>query len=168
MENRKNRSRTPAILRIVNIWLIGGALAIACILFSLLVGALTMTRSSESPSDPATAVVNVIIAPTTTMPSQTSPTALPTDTVPSSNNPGAITIDAHVQIQGTGGDGLRLRAEPGLNANILVLGSEAEVFRVMDGPVETDGYTWWYLVGPFDDTRLGWAVENYLAIVQNP
>lgn len=168
MENRKNRSHNPAILRIVNIWLIIGAVAIACILFSLLVGALTLTRSPESPSAPATAVVNVIVAPTASMQAQVSPTVQPTDTVPASNNPGVISIEAHVQIQGTGGDGLRLRAEPGLNANILVLGSEAEVFRVMDGPVESDGYTWWYLVGPFDDTRLGWAVENYLAIVQNP
>jgi len=50
----------------------------------------------------------------------------------------------------------------------LLLGSEAEVFRVQDGPREVDGYTWWYLVGPFDETRRGWAVANYLQIVQNP
>jgi hypothetical protein len=79
-----------------------------------------------------------------------------------------IAIGAHVQIQGTGGDGLRLRSEPGLNGEILLLGSESEVFRVADGPVDTDGYTWWHLVGPFDETRQGWAVSNYLVVVQNP
>jgi hypothetical protein len=73
-----------------------------------------------------------------------------------------------VQIIGTGGDGLRLRDQPGLDGKVLLLGSEAEVFRVQDGPREVDGYTWWYLVGPFDETRRGWAVANYLQIVQNP
>jgi hypothetical protein len=168
MENRNKKSRTSAIFRIVNLWLLVGAVAIACGMFTILFGALLLTRSAESQSAPATAVINVIVASTATMSAQASPTVLPTNTIPAANNPGVISIDSHVQIQGTGGNGLRLRAEPGLDANILVLGSEAEVFRVMDGPIENDGYTWWYLVGPFDDTRLGWAVENYLAIVQNP
>jgi hypothetical protein len=79
-----------------------------------------------------------------------------------------IALGAHVQILGTGGDGLRLRMEPGLGGQVRLLGSEAEVFRVDDGPVELDGYTWWYLVGPFNERRHGWAVSNFLAVVQNP
>ena len=73
-----------------------------------------------------------------------------------------------MQITGTGGDGLRLRTEPGLNADVRILGAEAEVFLVQDGPRQVDGYTWWDLVGPYDSTRRGWAVSNYLAVVQNP
>jgi hypothetical protein len=49
-----------------------------------------------------------------------------------------------------------------------MLGAEAEVFQVSDGPREIDGYTWWYLVGPYDESRRGWAVANYLSVVQNP
>ena len=81
---------------------------------------------------------------------------------------GVIATGAYVQITGTGGDGLRLRTEPGLNADVRILGAEAEVFLVQDGPRQVDGYTWWYLVGPYDSTRRGWAVSNYLAVVQNP
>jgi hypothetical protein len=88
--------------------------------------------------------------------------------VPPSPPAGEISIGAYVQILDTGGAGLRLRSEPSLNGQVLLLGSEAEVFEVKDGPVEMDGYTWWYLVGPFDETRRGWAVANYLNLVQNP
>ena len=77
-------------------------------------------------------------------------------------------VGAYVQVTGTGGDGLRLRDQPGLNGNVLLVASEAEVFRLEDGPVEMDGYTWWSLIGPFDETRRGWGVANYLEIIQNP
>jgi hypothetical protein len=82
--------------------------------------------------------------------------------------PGVIAVGAYVQITGTGGDGLRLRTDPGLNSEVRLLGAEAEVFQVNEGPQEADGYTWWYLVGPYDSSRRGWAVANFLAIVQNP
>jgi hypothetical protein len=49
-----------------------------------------------------------------------------------------------------------------------MLGVEAEVFQVRDGPRDVDGYVWWFLVAPTDETRGGWAVSNYLAVVQNP
>ena len=79
-----------------------------------------------------------------------------------------IVVGARVQIKGTGGDGLRLRTDPGLENDVLLVGSEAEVFLVNDGPVEMDDYTWWYLVGLYDETRVGWAVSNYLSVIQNP
>jgi len=82
--------------------------------------------------------------------------------------PGEITLGAHVQVTGTSGDGLRLRAEPSIGSQVRLLGSEAEVFRVDDGPLTVDGFIWWYLVGPFDENRRGWAVSNYLKVVQNP
>ncbi len=73
-----------------------------------------------------------------------------------------------MQVVGTGGTGLRLRDEAGLNGKVNTLGGEAEVFQVKDGPKDLDGYTWWYLVGPYDANRRGWAVANYLKIIQNP
>ena len=47
-------------------------------------------------------------------------------------------------------------------------GAEEEIFLVADGPQQVDNYTWWYLVGPFDESRHGWAVANFLRVVQNP
>jgi len=63
---------------------------------------------------------------------------------------------------------LRMRSRPGLEGEIRFLGYEAEVFHVTDGPQSADGYTWWYLVAPYDESIQGWAVANFLAVVQNP
>jgi hypothetical protein len=95
-------------------------------------------------------------------------TSTPTLEIPPSALPGTFTNGALVQIKGTGVDGLNLRDEPGLDSGIQYLGFEAEVFTIQDGPVEADGFIWWYIVGFSDETRSGWAAENFLAIVQSP
>jgi hypothetical protein len=48
------------------------------------------------------------------------------------------------------------------------LGYDAEVFEVLDGPVEADGFVWWFVVTPVDEDRAGWAAASFLAIVANP
>ena len=153
-----------------------GALVIALLLLSVTIGLAFFSRPQPTLVSPSTAVVNVISAPTDTPVVPTAPAvavATPTSaatvgpTLPPPP-PGTIELDAYVQITGTGGDGLRLRTDPGLNAQVRLLGAEAEVFQVKDGPKEVDGYTWWYLVGPYDATRRGWAVSNFLQIVQPP
>ncbi|GAB4401949.1 MAG: hypothetical protein OHK003_28940 [Anaerolineales bacterium] len=79
-----------------------------------------------------------------------------------------INIDGYVQITGTGTDGLRIRSAPGLNTETVFRGEESEVFLVKDGPQSADGYTWWYVVAPYDDTRAGWAAAEFLAVVPPP
>jgi len=159
------------LLRFLNLWVIGGAFLIACVLLLVITSSLWLTRSTTSSQSPVTAVFSVIPVPLTTQ-LQTLPTssAIITSTllIPPSPPPGEIVLGVYVQVTGTGGDGLRLRDEPGLGSRVLLLGSEAEVFRVDDGPREIDGYTWWYLVGPFDENRRGWAVSNFIKFVQNP
>ncbi len=105
--------------------------------------------------------------PTLSAGAQTTPGAAAETQMPSPP-PGVIAVGDYVQIVGTGGDGLRLRGEPGLAAQVLMLGSESEVFKVDEGPREADGYTWWRLIGPFDTNRGGWAAVNFLQVVQNP
>jgi hypothetical protein len=73
-----------------------------------------------------------------------------------------------VQISGTDGEGLRIRSQPSLNGEPVFLGYDSEVFIVQDGPREADGYTWWYLVAPYDDTRAGWAAANFLSYIPAP
>ncbi len=114
----------------------------------------------------ATAVLTIVAAPSSTPPGSQSLLSTPTPTQESA----AITIDGitigkYVQISGTGGDGLRLRREPSTSGAILFLGYESEVFKVNDGPVQADNYTWWYLTAPYDDTRSGWAAAQFLTIV---
>ncbi|MEZ0396711.1 MAG: SH3 domain-containing protein [Anaerolineales bacterium] len=82
--------------------------------------------------------------------------------------PGQISLGGYVQITGTGGDGLRLRAAPGLDAPLLFLGYDTEIFQITDGPVERDGRIWWALVSPYDSTRAGWAVQDYLTPFEAP
>lgn len=158
-------------IRWLNLWVVLGALAIGLGLFCLVLGGLALTRQDPSTAAPSTAALIIISAPTATPTIESSTPVLdPTNglDLPPSPPPGEIMIGAFVQISGTGGDGLRLRVAPGLDGQVRLLGSEAEVFRVDDGPQEFDGYTWWYLVGPFDETRQGWAVANFLVVVQGP
>ncbi len=155
----------------LQIHFVGLVLISGLLLLAITLGVAWMTRQAASPELAATAVINIISAPTATQPIP-SPTAVALEGVdeqPSALSAGVgIVLDAYVQIVGTGGDGLRLRDKAGLAGTMRLLGSEAEIFVVKDGPVEADGYTWWYLVGPYDDSRFGWAAANYLSLVQNP
>jgi len=51
---------------------------------------------------------------------------------------------------------------------VRFLAIDGEVFQVMDGPVELDGYTWWLLQAPYDPNVQGWAVADFMIVVQNP
>ncbi len=120
----------------------------------------------DTPTRP-TAVLTVVPLPTTTPTLPSTPTmpirATPTPLAPPPPNAGEIGVGLFVQIRGTGGDGLRLRSAPSLQAPVRFLGREDEVFLVTDGPRQADGYTWWHLEAPYDTTRSGWAVANYLS-----
>lgn len=144
-----------------------GAILVGFCLMCLGWSLLWLTRSAPAAGSPSTAIFNVVDLPAATataLPGQPTPSATIFPTPP----PGQVAIGAYVQVVGTGGTGLRLRAEPGLEGEVRLLASEAEVFQVTEGPVESSGYIWWYLVGPFDPSRYGWAVSNYLELVQNP
>jgi hypothetical protein len=59
-----------------------------------------------------------------------------------------------------------LRATASTSGEIRFLGYESEVFLVTDGPKNADGYIWWYLTAPYDESRSGWAVADYLAPIE--
>ncbi len=159
------------MLRQLLTWrVLAGAFVIACFLLMMGLGLAWLTRPAASQREVATAVLQVIPAPTLTptgAPASAGGPAVPGEDLPTPP-PGVIAPGAFVQVTGTGGDGLRLRDAAGLGGKVLIVASEAEVFQVKDGPQELDGYTWWYLEGPFDPQRRGWAVVNYLQVVQNP
>lgn len=165
MENR------DLFRRVFDPLVFAGAVSFGVLLAVAALGLLWLTRTKQVPAGGPPAALTVIpaatVTPTTAPPTPT--LALePTDPNLPLPPPGDVSLDAYVEITGTGGDGLRLRSEPGLDGDVRMLGEEAEVFIVREGPQEVDGYTWWYLVGPVDETRRGWAVSNYLMVVQNP
>lgn len=167
--SRRRADTFESLASLIDLRVIGGSVVIASCLLLTTLGLLWATRSPGPAAGQSTAVMNLIPADTPAAPEQPSPGSLsPTETVPLPPPPGEITVGAYVQISGTAGAGLRFRERPGLDAPVLLLGAEAEVFVVEQGPQEADGYVWWYLVGPYDAERRGWAVANYLQVVQKP
>ena len=120
--------------------------------------------------EPAGAALTIIPAPTgTTRPMPATLTSLPaTPTLPSTLMPGEFGQGAYVQISNTGDEGLNLRAQAGLSAPVLFSGFDAEVFLIVDGPQQADGYTWWYLAASYDAARSGWAAQQFLTLVPSP
>ena len=154
---------------ILSPWVVGGAILLGVSMLCASILLLTAARPSRSAAPTTTAIVQVIPLPSSTPtppPATPSPELTPTLPVPPAS--GNISVGAFVQVTGTGGDGLRLRSDPGLNGVVRFLGLEAEVFQVSEGPQQLDGYTWWYLVAPYDASVRGWAVANYLVVVQSP
>jgi len=148
-----------------------GAVILAASLLCILIFILWLTRPGPLPAQSPTAVLNVIPAPTNTAVVNTptpSSEPQPTRLVPPAQGGEEISVGAFVQISGTGGDGLRLRSEPSLQGDVNFLALEAEVFLVENGPRLNDEYTWWFLSAPYDPSVQGWAVANYLLVVQNP
>lgn len=151
---------------------ITGAVFVAAVLLLALFLLLWYSRPSQPTPPQATAILYIVPAPTATQPA-IEPSPVPSDTPASEIYPTPIPgenimLGSYVQVSGTEGEGLRVRSEAGLDGSVRFLAMEAEVFLVKDGPQEVDGYTWWYLVAPYDDKRSGWAVSNYLSVAQNP
>ncbi|MDA1329704.1 MAG: hypothetical protein DWG76_00980 [Chloroflexi bacterium] len=143
---------------------IGGALIVAGALW--LFWFAPQGALSEAPESALT----IIPGPSSTTLPPTA-TLIPTSTVTPTFAPlapGEFGLGSYVQITGTQGDGLNIRTQPGLSTGVNFLGYDAEVFEVRDGPMEADGFTWWYLVTPVDEARNGWAASAYLSVVANP
>jgi hypothetical protein len=144
-----------------------GSLIIAGILLLITLIVIGWTSPRFSPDVGfAPADLTMIPAPTHT-PAATIPPTFDPNATPEFD-PNTIHIEGYVQINGTGIDGLRIRSAPGLNTNTVFRGEESEVFLVKDGPQEADGYTWWYVVASYDETRAGWAAADFLAVVPSP
>ncbi|HSL31625.1 MAG TPA: hypothetical protein VK900_20660 [Anaerolineales bacterium] len=155
-----------SIRDLFNRWVILGALALAGILLlitAISIGLTSATRSSGTGFVPAD--LTVIPAPTGTSSAPPTPTIDPFATATS---PAGVAIGNYVQITGTEGQGLRIRSAPGLSGEFQFLAYDSEVFVVQDGPREVDGYVWWYLSAPYDETRVGWAAADFLTYVAAP
>lgn len=152
---------------IINPWVIAGSILTA----SLLLAGSFLAAGQLTPSDQSIysgeAIITVIPVPTYT------PTPLPTQpdfpvATPTIEQAVGIHVDGFVQILGTEGEGLRLRRDPSLDGEIVNVGLEGEIFLVIGGPTERDGYLWWQLEAPLNASRKGWAVSNYLEFAQSP
>jgi len=157
--------------RFLSPWTILGGFVLAFVLFGVLLALLWELRPEQRVAPSGTSMIYIIEAPTITEPAPNlppTPTPTPEADIPDAPPAGIIVIGSYVQISGTGVDGLRLRSAPGLDQPIKFVGIESEVFRIADGPKDQDGYIWFYLIAPYDETVRGWAVSNYLLPIQAP
>ncbi len=162
-------ARTYQPWRDPRVW--GGALLVGGVLLAGLWVALAFLGKAGGPAAALPARVTVIPAPTATPAPPTTPTpagATATPLAPPPPLPGSLGVGVFVQIRGTGGDGLRVRTQPGLGAPIVFLAKEGEVFHILAGPRQADGYTWWRLTANGAPERTGWAVSNYLSVLPTP
>jgi hypothetical protein len=90
---------------------------------------------------------------------QSTPVLSPPTPTPVPAAPTEIGIGIYVKVSGTGGNDLSFRANAGTNYARLKIVAEGSVLKVLDGPVETDGYTWWKLQD-VSDGMVGWAVAD--------
>ncbi len=157
------RRREPVGL--FNAWSCGGIVVVAgCLLLLTLLSIGWFARRPAEKLGFVPADLTIIPPSTATLGPTDTPTPGGTATVP----PGQIGIGGYVQITGTQGAGLRIRSAPGQSSDTVFLGEESETFQVKDGPQQADGYTWWYIVAPYDSQRAGWAASDWLAPVASP
>ena len=159
------------IRSLFNIKVILGAIIFAGVVFAIFIGILWSAKAENLSAAPATAILNVIEAPTRTpIAPLASPTAIGTPSSTEQAPPVGedISIGDYVQVSGTGGDGLRLHDSAGVSSKVSYIAIDTEVFSVKEGPVEADGYVWWLIQDPYTQKAAGWGVSNYLVVVQNP
>lgn len=72
----------------------------------------------------------------------------------------SIQVGSTVTVANTGGIGLHLRSSPGLKYPKITNLPDGTGMKVIGGPVQADGYTWWKIQG---NQGTGWSVGNWLA-----
>ncbi len=161
METKPSHSSIHPLTILAAIFLAAAILGLVYLLFR-------MTRQEPAAEQAIpTAALTVIPAPThtPTLPPTLEPAAA-TQTAAPLLPPGTIGVGTYVKVTGTGGAGLRMRAEPGTDAEIRFMAMDEEIFLVIGGPVEKDGYVWWQLKASYDANRTGWSAESFLNLVE--
>lgn len=150
------------------IWVLILAIIFAICLIGLTFLLIRLFPDSQSQNSEASIITVIPAATSTPLVSNEflfTPTVEPTKNVIASAS-GLKTGD-YVKISGTDGEGLRMRSGAGLDSPVRFMGMDEEVFKIDDGPIQADGYTWWYLIAPYDANRSGWAADQFLTYINN-
>lgn len=120
-------------------------------------GASVISRRPPQPA-PAAATAPLTPSPTATaVPSRTPifPTATPIPTA----TPVALRVGGSARVIALQGSVLRGRESPSRAARETARFREGDVVRLLEGPVEADGYTWWRVEG---EAGAGWSAQGSL------
>ena len=81
----------------------------------------------------------------------------PTATLLPTPSPPALQIGGNAKIVNTGGSALRSRKQPAIGAPTTASFKEGDVVRILEGPVEADGFIWWKIEGK---GGTGWSAQQ--------
>ena len=76
--------------------------------------------------------------------------------------PGVLSRSDTIRIGNTGGDGLLIRSNPGIDASPLYWGADGETYVIVDGPEISGNSIWWQIKSVANDEKVGWANHEYL------
>jgi hypothetical protein len=158
-------NRTIRQRRIGCLWPLVGAL-IGLVAAIVVLGLGPVLRSGWGDQGPTSPLLVRLPAPTTTGTPAATATLQPTETAPAAEQGGPFQVGDLIEVFGTGGDGVRLRASPSLESQIKGLGQDGEIYQVLEGPTEAFGYEWWRIALIEDTARQGWAVGTFLRALQ--
>ena len=124
-----------------------------------------------NPFTPSTQPTPVEVLPTAT-PALPTPVVFPTATptpkptsTPTPSVPTEVGVGVYVKVVNTEADGLRYRWGPGMNTVTKKFIEDGAILKVLDGPEEADGLTWWRLEDPAEadeELKIGWAADEWL------
>ena len=153
------------------VWVIGGiALVVIVALGWLAVSRLSGPSDDVSLSLSEPAVQQVEAAPPTAVPPTATPATQPTATLV------RLPVGANVTVGDTDGQGVKLRADPGLYGELLDIVEEGMTLVVMEAapedtqyPVEEDGYLWYRMrvpdkVDAAGNPLMGWSASEFFEV----
>jgi len=104
------------------------------------------------------------LGPTPTVAATPRLTATPRATITPA--PGGLKVGGSAIVNGTGGQRLILRADPGLTTAELTRLLEGTRVQLLEGPAVADGLTWWRVRDP--QGTEGWVAQKYLVAASAP
>jgi len=149
--------------------IIGTAAGVAVFLLLVMIAAATRFSRATSPVQPTIVMIYPEFVNTPIPVTDVEAPAFPANGTDNGQMAGqqVFSMGQWVQVTGTEGLGLRLRTEAGIEATIVLVALDNELFEVRGGPVDLDTGRWWFLVNPYDASQAGWADDRYLREVEN-
>lgn len=124
------------------------------------------TQAGQIPISPATATLppeadqGIITVPPTF--ALSGPTLVAVELSPT---PKTITVGEQVIVIDVGIQKLNVRDTPGVvGTNIVFRADEGSIMKVIGGPQQADGLTWWEIQDTINPQLSGWAASNYLQV----
>jgi hypothetical protein len=131
-------------------WMI---LGIAAVLIAI--GAVYIWRQRAQSTTAGAPQVSPVVAATTAAPTRTPIFATPTPEPTA--GPAVLRVGGSATVTNLQGAALRGRKQPGIKAAVAASFKEGERVRLVEGPIDADGFTWWRLEGK---SGAGWSAQQ--------